>query len=493
MSRFFRNTLKSLLVLGLFVMAALGGALVLFWPGLGAQVPATTPPAAADLDLPPLEASTQRHLRRLEMAVMAQQALARTQQGRLAEDLRTAAIGLSMWGPFAELSQRVLVAFGDQPALRQTLSFGMPLVAWMSQPFLFPLDTPGLTVEQQGQRLLTLIAERARQGLAITIDNVGDASHTEAEAQAYRDFYLELLSTYGHQGPAEPLHLSLKLSALVADLPAALGAEAEGEAKRQEILAALQALLAAGHEQAPAGFFIRIDMEEYAYKDLTLDLFRRLVEMEPTLVRDPQGRLRLGLVSQAYLRDTARDLVALAGWARTRGLRVPVRLVKGAYEPFEKRLARTEGRPSPIWNHKASTDANYEALAQYLLDNGDAFEPAFATHNLRTQAHIMALADARGLDRDQVEFQMLYGMGDPIKAAVVDLGYRLREYVPAGPLYRGLGYAGRRFQELANRDNALARSLHGDFSTLAAQPRFEGAEDRADGAYSLRLIEAQAD
>ena len=76
---------------------------------------------------------------------------------------------------------------------------------------------------------------------------------------------------------------------------------------------------------------------------------------------------------------------------------------------------------------------------------------------------------------------------------MVDLGYRLREYVPAGPLYRGLGYAGRRFQELANRDNALARSLPGDFSTLAAQPRFEGAEDRADGAYSLRLIEAQAD
>ena len=493
MSRFLRHVLKALLVLGLFLGVALAGALILFWPGLGPQAPPAPTPEVADTALSPLEASTRTHLRRLEMAIIAHQALARTQQGAFPEDLRSAAIGLSMWGPVADLSQSVLVALGDRPALRQTFSFAMPLVGWMSQPFLYPLDTQGLSPEQTGQRLLALIDERARQGLAVTLDNVGDASHTAAEAQAYRAFYAELLRAQGERddhGAAEPLHLSLKLSALVPDLPAALGPE--GQATRQELLSALKALLHEGHEHAAAGFFLRIDMEEYAYKHLTLELFRRLVEEEPALVHDPQGHPRLGIVSQAYLRDTARDLVDLAAWARSRELRVPVRLVKGAYEPYEKHLARDEGRLSPVWHYKSSTDANYEALAQYLLKNLDAFQPVFATHNLRTQAHVMALADQMGLDRGQVEFQMLYGMGDPIKAALVDLGYRVREYVPAGPLHRGLGYAGRRFQELANRDNALARSLHGDFSTLANQPHFQGAEDSADGTFSLNLITPDA-
>jgi RHH-type proline utilization regulon transcriptional repressor/proline dehydrogenase/delta 1-pyrroline-5-carboxylate dehydrogenase len=121
------------------------------------------------------------------------------------------------------------------------------------------------------------------------------------------------------------------------------------------------------------------------------------------------------------------------------------------------------------------------------LASRDVFEPVFATHNLRTQARVMAWADAIGVAPETLEFQMLYGMGEPIKAVLVGQGYRVREYVPVGPLANGLGYAGRRFRELASPDNALSRSLHGDLSTLTVEPHFVGEQDQADGSRTLAL------
>jgi RHH-type proline utilization regulon transcriptional repressor/proline dehydrogenase/delta 1-pyrroline-5-carboxylate dehydrogenase len=292
------------------------------------------------------------------------------------------------------------------------------------------------------------------------------------------EFYRALIRAYADSGRRAPLYLSLKLSALVDDLPAALGPR--GKAKRQEILARLRRLLDDSAGLNPT-VFIRIDMEEFAYKDLTLGLFRELVEVAPLATRDAEGQLRVGIVIQAYLRESASDVAALAEWAQAHGVRVPVRLVKGAYADKEKALARAEGRQSPVWNAKSSTDASYLLIAEALLRRREVFAPAFATHNMSTQAHVMRLAQGLGMPVEKIEFQMLYGMGDPIKQALVSLGYPVREYVPAGPLHRGLGYAGRRFAELTNPDNALARTLRGDYSVLATEPAFVVAEDSEDG------------
>ena len=76
----------------------------------------------------------------------------------------------------------------------------------------------------------------------------------------------------------------------------------------------------------------------------------------------------------------------------------------------------------------------------------------------------MALAEAYGLPPEAAPIQMLYGMGDPLKLVIAAMGRPLREYIPAGSLARGLKYAGRRFRELANSDNALAQTMLGDFS-----------------------------
>jgi hypothetical protein len=476
-----RGFLKTLALLVVLLTLALGIGLARHWPA--SAPPASAPSAAPEPVVPDKARDFADQLRRLEAAVEAQRRAEQQRSGAFAADLRTAAMRLSMSGPLASLTQSTLVELGQRPALRRALFWLMPLVGWMSEPFLYPLPADA----DPGTRLHALIADRAAAGIAVTLDNVGDASRSPAEATAYRDFYRRLISAAEGNSMSPPLSLSVKLSALVHDVPAALGPETA--AKRGEILAALRALLAPTPDGTLPAVFIRLDMEEYAYKDLTLALFRELVETSPELALDAAGQARIGVVIQAYLRASARDLADLAAWGEARGLQVPVRLVKGAYLEYERTLAKEQHRPSPVWDAKASTDASYLMLADYLLRHPERFDARFATHNMSTQAQVMALA-AAGDDRapPALEFQMLYGMGEPIKQALVSLGYRVREYVPAGSLARGLGYAGRRFAELTNPDNALARTLQGDYSALRETPAFVSARDRADAEAARALF-----
>ncbi|NEX17998.1 MAG: hypothetical protein C1943_15625 [Halochromatium sp.] len=477
---------RILLLLSLALTVLLAIALAVHWPSRPEVASAASSLveelAGPDRGMPTGDFGQQ--LARLEAAVDAQRRAGQQQSGAFAEDLRTAAIRLSMSGPLAPLTQRSLVALGRHESLRVALFWAMPLVGWMSEPFLFPLPANA----DPSSRLQHLMDARARMGIAITLDNVGDASSSPAEAAAYLAFYRHLIQAATPDERDQPLYLSLKLSALVDELPLAL--TPEGQGKRAQMLASLRELLSLPANRAAASVFIRIDMEEYAYKDLTLALFRELIETSPELALDDTGQARLGVVIQAYLRDSARDLADLKAWGEAHAIRVPVRLVKGAYDDYEKALAQSEGRPSPVWNFKASTDASYDLLADYLLQHPERFDPRFATHNMTTQARVMALAAARGYRPQEIEFQMLYGMGEPIKKALVALGYQVREYIPAGSLARGLGYAGRRFAELTNPDNALARTLQGDYSALAETPEFVGEQDRLDGQAARAALTA---
>jgi hypothetical protein len=429
-----------------------------------------------------LEARTGKHLERIQALLEAR--LDQDEPG-LSEKLRTACIQFSMWGPMAGISRQALETLGDSDAARTGLFFLMPLVRWLSEPFLFPVETDGTPEERDMEidRLLKFIAGLGGQRIAVSLDNVGDASLSREEATAYKDYYLSLIRRFAQVGGADELCMSLKLSALTCDLDAALD---PGD-QRREIKAALVELLQAAATAPERRIFLRIDMEEYAYKDLTLLLFREVVEENPGIVLGNDGRLRLGVVIQAYLRDAAADVHFLADWAKGRGLRAPIRLVKGAYLGHERQVAAKAGRKCPVWNHKPSTDASFEAASALMLLRQDAVEPAFATHNIRSQAHVMALGEVFAIEQSALEFQMLYGMGDPIKAVIVELGHSLREYVPAGSLARGLKYAGRRFQELSSSDNALARTMRGNFSVVSGgAPDFVGEEDQEDG----RKVEA---
>jgi len=434
-----------------------------------------------------LESSTEQYLEQIEERL---EKSLKNKKPEFPDSLRNALIKFSMLGPMADISSWTLEKLGDSKTARTCLFFVMPVIRWMSEPFLFPVETQG-TPEKTGQeirRLFKFIAELHKQGFSVSLDNVGDASLSSQDADAYRDYYLTLIKQFSGTEEIEALSMSLKLSALTYDLDAAVASDSNAIAKQKEIKEKITRMLQASSKIRDRRVFIRIDMEEYLYKDLTLKLFREIVEQNRHIALDDKGRLRLGVVIQAYLRDAAQDVRNLGTWAANQGFRVPIRLCKGAYLKHEREVAEEKGIKCPVWNHKASTDANYEAICGFMLQNLNVFEPAFATHNIRSQAHVMAIADLYNISKSSFEFQMLYGMGDTIKDVIVSMGYPMREYIPCGSLARGLKYAGRRFCELANADNALARTMRGDFSVIDDTPCFQGAQDIEDGREVMALI-----
>ena len=112
-----------------------------------------------------------------------------------------------------------------------------------------------------------------------------------------------------------------------------------------------------------------------------------------------------------------------------------------------------------MWSHKWETDANYERLTMFLIENHQWLRPAFGSHNVRSLAHAMAAAQCTGPPAGRIEIQMLYGMADPIKDALVSLGQRVRVYTPYGQLLPGMAYLVRRLLENTANKSFLRASF----------------------------------
>ena len=162
---------------------------------------------------------------------------------------------------------------------------------------------------------------------------------------------------------------------------------------------------------------------------------------------------------QAYLRDCEHDLSQLAEWAQQRGTPVWVRLVKGAYWDYETIISRQFSWPCPVWAHKWETDANYEKMTRFLMENHAWLRPALASHNVRSLAHALALAKVLNLPPRAFEIQMLYGMAEPIKDTFVAMGQRVRVYTPYGELLPGMAYLVRRLLENTANESFLRASF----------------------------------
>src|SRR5687767_2863977 len=209
-------------------------------------------------------------------------------------------------------------------------------------------------------------------------------------------------------------------------------------------------------------------MESYAHKNTTLELFRRLFT-EPEFRDWPHA----GIVIQAYLRDSEKDLRDLIDWARERGTRFTVRLVKGAYWDYEKIKAAQNGWRVPVYLQKPESDACFEQCTRILLDNESIVTAAFGSHNVRSIAHAQAYAQQLGIDKSRFEFQLLYGMAGPIKRALVEMGYRVREYSPVGELLPGMSYLVRRLLENTSNEGFLKAKFSDNASAaqLLRDPR----------------------
>ena len=308
------------------------------------------------------------------------------------------------------------------------------------------------------REIVTALRNLHDRQIAFTVDLLGEAVLSEAEAEQYTARYLDMLAMLAREMPAWPgtcksnlrpegpvpaLNISVKISALYSQIH-----PTDPETAIDRIASRLRPILRKAKE---IGAHVNFDMESYALKNLTLRLFKTIFS-EPEFDREPAR----GLAIQAYLKDSETDLADIISWARARCRRVTVRLVKGAYWDYETVAAGQRGWPSPVFAVKSETDANFERLSAVLLEHDDSVDAAIATHNIRSIAHALAQAEQRGMDFRHFEFQMLYGMAEPVKAALLEMGCRLREYCPVGELLPGMAYLVRRLLENTSNEGFLA-------------------------------------
>jgi len=298
--------------------------------------------------------------------------------------------------------------------------------------------------------------------LAFTLDLLGEATITEAEADHVQKQYLDLLEGLTREvnhwpeepsidrddrGPIPRVNVSVKLSALYSQFDPI---DPEGTCRR--VGERLRPILALAKR---TGAFVNFDMEQYSFKDTTLHIFRRILG-EPEFRDWPH----VGIAIQAYLKDSEADLTQLLDWAKNhRRCPVWVRLVKGAYWDYETVIAAQNHWPVPVFTRKWESDANFEKLTGLLLANADWLVPAFGSHNIRSIAHALAVAERLMVPQRRFEFQMLYGMADPIRHAIQSLGYRVRIYTPYGQLLPGMAYLVRRLLENSSNDSFLRQGF----------------------------------
>ncbi|WP_017654798.1 L-glutamate gamma-semialdehyde dehydrogenase [Fortiea contorta] len=311
------------------------------------------------------------------------------------------------------------------------------------------------------KQVIKTVEKLRKEKMAFTIDLLGEAVITEAEAQSYLERYLELMQQLvaasqnwttipaidvadGEELPK--VQVSVKLTAFYSQFDPL---DAQGSEER--VSDRIRILLRRAQELGAA---VHFDMEQYAYKDITLNILKKLL-----LSAEFRQRTDIGITIQAYLRDSEQDTQDLIAWLKQRGYPLTIRLVKGAYWDQETIKATQKHWPQPVYNDKAATDANFEAITQLLLENHQYVYAAIGSHNVRSQARAIAIAQSLNVPRRRFEMQVLYGMGDKLAKALVDQGYRVRVYCPYGELLPGMAYLIRRLLENTANSSFLRQNL----------------------------------
>ncbi|MFN9973100.1 MAG: proline dehydrogenase family protein, partial [Phycisphaerae bacterium] len=197
-------------------------------------------------------------------------------------------------------------------------------------------------------------------GIAFSVDLLGETCVSDSEADEYAKKYLDLIQNLpaqvagwpanprlesDHLGSVPRVNVSVKISALSArtdpiDTEGAIG----------DLMKRLLPILETARDR---GVFVNFDMEHHALKDFTIELFQRCCE---------KLDFHAGLAMQAYLKSGPDDARRMADWAKRARRHVTVRLVKGAYWDAETIKSELHGWPCPVWAQKWQTDACFEKM-----------------------------------------------------------------------------------------------------------------------------------
>ncbi len=239
-----------------------------------------------------------------------------------------------------------------------------------------------------------------QSGRVVTLDHLGEFISSKEEAGQSTDMCLKTLDAISEAGVQS--NLSLKMTSLGLDI------------SKDLCMQNMRKILDRAQEY---GNFVRIDMEDYAHCQVSLDIYREL----------RQTYDNVGIVIQAYLYRTEDDVKALGE------LHANLRLVKGAYKES----------PKVAFPEKKSVDENYKKFIKQHLISGSY--TAVASHDENMIEFTKQVVKEHGIPNDHFEFQMLYGICEELQNRLVSEGYKVRVYVPYGIDW--FGYFMRRLAE----------------------------------------------
>ncbi|PLS18056.1 proline dehydrogenase [Bacillus sp. M6-12] len=252
-----------------------------------------------------------------------------------------------------------------------------------------------------------------QQGLAVTIDYLGEFVDNEHEANEMADNSIQAIEAIGRQNLNS--QLSLKMTSMGLDI------------SDEVVMRNMRRILEAAKRN---NVFVTIDMEDFSRCQKSIDIFKRLKSEYDNV----------GTVIQAYLYRTVQDITDLNEYHPN------LRLVKGAYKES----------PEVAFPEKKDVDENFKTIIKMHLQNGNY--TAVATHDDAMIEYTKQLVKEHNIPNDQFEFQMLYGIRTERQLELVKEGYKMRVYVPYGTDW--YGYFMRR---LAERPANVAFVLKGMF------------------------------
>ena len=361
--------------------------------------------------------------------------------------------------------------------LRALLSLGAnlaPLFPWIVIPVarkVLRSFVSHLVIDASSRRLGKSLKKLRSNGTVLNINLLGEAVLGRQEADRRLEKVQQLLAR------PDVDYVSVKVSATIN--PHSPYAFNETVNEVVERLTPLYEIAATGSNK-----FINLDMEEYHDLDMTVAVFKRVLEK-------PQFKnLTAGIVLQAYLPDALRVMIELQQWSMLRvlsgGAPIKVRVVKGANLPMERVDAEMHGWPLATVSSKAEADANYKRVLNYALtpDRVRFVKIGVAGHNLFDLAYAHLLAKKRGADAG-MDVEMLLGMAQAQAEVVKSTVGSLVLYTPVvhpKEFDVAIAYLIRRLEEGASKENFLSNAFE-----LANPDFFKIEKERF--LYSIEILD----
>lgn len=285
-----------------------------------------------------------------------------------------------------------------------------------------------------------------------TLDQLGELVVSSKEADEYFEKVLQLIHGLKHHIPKGEKNSAGILNAHVSIKVSALGHDVRPQAFDDAYAKVAPRLRRILQEAAREEVFINVDAEHHHYRDLVLQIFGKVLMETPEL----QNYDQTGIVVQAYLRDGSRHLMDVVELARKRNLRMPIRLVKGAYWDAETIEGEAHQFIPPQFLNKEESDLHFRQLAYLALQNHKHIHLAVGSHNLQDHAFVESMRKLRFPEAPVIEHQCLHMTYEALSHGLAKMGWPTRNYMPIGNLLVGMAYLVRRIMENSSQVGVLS-------------------------------------